>query len=63
MGGLQNRDGGDDGQWRRWWNSGGGWSSVLREDWHGDMWGRCTQAYIGVWEDSGRVKIRVRDKI
>jgi hypothetical protein len=35
----------------------------LRGDWHGDAWGRCTQAYIGVWEESGKVKIRVRDKI
>jgi hypothetical protein len=25
--------------------------------------GRCTQAYIGVWEESGRIKIRIRDKI
>jgi hypothetical protein len=24
---------------------------------------RCTQAYIGVWEESGRIKIRIRDKI
>jgi hypothetical protein len=32
-------------------------------DWHGDAWERCTQAYIGVWEESGRIKIRVRDKI
>jgi hypothetical protein len=26
-------------------------------------WGRCTRAYIGVWEESGRIKIQVRDKI
>jgi hypothetical protein len=32
-------------------------------DWHGDAWVRCTQAYIGVWEESGRIKIRIRDKI
>jgi hypothetical protein len=25
--------------------------------------GRCTQAYIGVWEEYRRIKIRVRDKI
>jgi hypothetical protein len=25
--------------------------------------GRCTQAYIGVWEESRWIKIRVRDKI
>jgi hypothetical protein len=25
--------------------------------------GRCTQAYIGVWEESGRIKIQIRDKI
>jgi hypothetical protein len=23
----------------------------LRENWHGDAWGRYTQAYIGVWEE------------
>jgi hypothetical protein len=64
-GGLRNRGGSDNGQRRRWWNSGGGESSVsvLRGDWHGDAWGRCTQAYIGVREVSGRVKIQVRDKI
>jgi hypothetical protein len=22
-------------------------------------WGRCTRAYIGVWEESGRIKIRI----
>jgi hypothetical protein len=27
------------------------------------MWGRCTQAYIVVWEESGRIKIQIRDKI
>jgi hypothetical protein len=26
-------------------------------------WGRCTWAYIGVWEESGRIKIQIRDKI
>ncbi len=25
--------------------------------------GRCTQAYIGVWEEFGSFRIRVRDKI
>jgi hypothetical protein len=49
--------GDNDGQRRRWWNSGGDCSSVLRGDWHGDAWGRCNQAYIGVWEESGRIKI------
>jgi hypothetical protein len=28
----------------------------------GDM-GRWTQAYIGEWDDSGWIKIRIRDKI
>jgi hypothetical protein len=23
----------------------------------------CTGAYIGVWEESGRIKIQIRDKI
>jgi hypothetical protein len=32
-------------------------------DWHGGAWGRCTQTYIGMWEESGRIKIRIRDKI
>jgi hypothetical protein len=56
-GGLQNRGGGDYGQRRRWWNSGGGYNSVLRGDWHGDAWERCSEAYIVVWEESRRVKI------
>jgi hypothetical protein len=25
--------------------------------------GGCIQAYIGAWEESGRIKIRIRDKI
>jgi hypothetical protein len=25
--------------------------------------GRCTQAYIRLWEESGRIKIRIRDEI
>jgi hypothetical protein len=29
----------------------------------GDVGGGCTQAYIGVWEESGGIRIRVRDKI
>jgi hypothetical protein len=29
----------------------------------GETWGRCTQAYIGVWEEYRRIKIKVRDKI
>jgi hypothetical protein len=32
----------------------------------GLAWGcveRCTQAYIGLWEESGRIKIRIRDEI
>jgi hypothetical protein len=42
----------------------GWWLELSFEaDWHGDAWGRCSEAYIGVWEESGRVKIRVRDKI
>jgi hypothetical protein len=24
---------------------------------------RCTRAYIGVWEESGWIKIQIRDKI
>jgi hypothetical protein len=44
---LRNRGGSDDGQRRRWCNSSGGYRSVLRGNWHGDAWGRCTQAYIG----------------
>jgi hypothetical protein len=62
-GGLWNRGGGDEGQRRRWWNSGGGYRSVLSRNWHGDAWGRCTQAYIGVLEKFGSFRIRVRDKI
>jgi hypothetical protein len=27
------------------------------------VWGRCTKAYIGVWEESGRIRIQTRDKI
>jgi hypothetical protein len=37
-------------QRRRWWNSGGEYSLVLRGNWLGDAWGRCTQAYIRVLE-------------
>jgi hypothetical protein len=32
-------------------------------DWHGDAWGRCTQAHIGLWEEFRRIKVRIRDKI
>jgi hypothetical protein len=28
-----------------------------------DAWGRCAQAYIGVWEESRSFRIQVRDKI
>jgi hypothetical protein len=24
---------------------------------HGDVWGRCSRAYIGAWEESERIKI------
>jgi hypothetical protein len=41
-----------------------GWLALGFEgDWHGDVWGRCTQAYIGLWEESRRIKVRIRDKI
>jgi hypothetical protein len=62
-GGLWNRCGSNERHQRRWWNSVGISSSILTENWHGDAWERCTQAYIGVWEESGRFKIRIRDKI
>jgi hypothetical protein len=26
-------------------------------------WGRCAHAYIGAWEESGTIKIRITDKI
>jgi hypothetical protein len=35
-------------------------------DWTKLAWGgrgRCTRAYIGVWEESGMIKIQIRDKI
>jgi hypothetical protein len=35
----------------------------LRRDWHGDAWGRCPQAYIGVWEEFGRIKIQIRENL
>jgi hypothetical protein len=30
---------------------------------HGDVWGRCSRAYIGAWEESERIKNRIGDKI
>jgi hypothetical protein len=35
----------------------------LRQNWHVETWGRCTQAYIGAWEEFKRIKIRIRHKI
>jgi hypothetical protein len=30
---------------------------MFGRNWRGEISGRCTHAYIGVWEESGRINI------
>jgi hypothetical protein len=63
VGEVWNEDGGDEGAamtmrklgWRL------GFMFGVKLAWGG--MGRYTRAYIGVWYESGRIKIRVKDKI
>jgi hypothetical protein len=36
----------------KWWLG-----FMFGRNWHGETRGRCTQVYIGVWEESERIKI------
>jgi hypothetical protein len=37
--------------------------SVSRRNWHGDVSRRCSQTYVGQWEEFKTIMIRIRDKI
>jgi hypothetical protein len=63
VGGFQNKGGGDEKAMAMvvelgWWLE---FDFEVKLAW-GCM-GRCTRTYIGQWEESGRIKIQIRDKI